>query len=231
MPLQVDFAIAVGLFITFMVILLLYLTGYMSSYTGIVSTSELRTIAYNIFNTLFGGKGVPKNWNEYNYTPVVIGLLTDLYRIPVIVSETNGTDRGNATINATISFDFNCENKAWNSTVRVLEGEEEVPSQLYNQSFCTSRYLSSSDVVFNSSFLANQKKVFFVYFSGEKTIAAANYSLVFSNPSNFSVQIFPEEKFSAVSVSKLLTLRNLTYEEIVRVLGTEYGFNVEISAD
>lgn len=228
---QIDFAMAVGMFIVFMAVLILYLTGNMSSYTGLVSSSEMRTVARNIFNILFGGKGVPKNWNEMNITPAVTGLLTDLYRIPLMVGETSGIDKGNVTINATISFDFSCENKAWNSTVRVLEGEVEIPSHLYNQTFCTSNFLNSSDITFAANFSAYQKKFFFIYFSGEKSVAPLSYSLAFSNPSDFYLKIFPEEKFSAVSASKILALRNYTYEELLRTLEPEYDFNLEVSAD
>ena len=231
MPSQVDFAIATGMFVVFIAVLFLFLTGYMGRYTGLVSTSELRTAARNIFNIFFGSKGIPENWEQYKYVPSAIGLVTDLYRIPIDVTETNGTDRSSVTVRATVSFDFSCNNKSWNSTVRVLEGGDEIPSKLYNQSFCTSNYLSSSDVLFNSSFSAYQKKFFFVYFSGDRSIAPSNYSLEFSSPSGFSVQSFPEEKLSALSGSKLIALRNLTYEEVVRVLGTDYEFNVEIGEE
>jgi len=231
MPSQIDFAIAVGLFITFIVVLFLYISGYMSTYTGLISTSELRTVAYNIYNSLFGGKGIPESWEEGNYTPVKIGLITDLYRVPIILAETNGTDRGNVTINITLSFDTKCENKTWNSTIRVYENESEIPSQLYNQSFCTASYLNRSDLVFNTSFSANQNKTFFVYFSNDKSIAPSNYSLPFTAPSNFMLQIYPEEILPVISIAKLLALRNLTYEEVVRTLGTEYKFRIEISEE
>jgi len=227
---QVDFAIAVGLFIVFVATLFLYITGYMSSYTGLISISELRTGAYNIFNVLFGGKGIPENWEDYNHTPATLGLMIDLYRIPVLVTERSGTWRNNVMINASIGFDSGCEKKAWNSTVRVLEDEDEIASQLYNQTFCVDRYLNRSDIVFNSSFSANQTKTFFIYFSGETSIADSSYSLDFTNPSDFLVQVFPEEKFSALSISKLSALRNLPYEEVLRTLGIEYKFNIEIDA-
>lgn len=231
MPSQIDFAIAVGLFITFIVILFLYLTGYMSSYVGLVSTSELRTVAYNIYNSLFGGKGIPENWEEQNYTPVKVGLITDLYRVPIVVTETNGTERDTETINISLSFDPNCEKKAWNSTVRVYENGDEITSQLYNQTFCSENYLNNSDLVFNSSFSANQTKTFFIYFSGEKSIDKPNYSLPFNISSNFTIQIYPEEKLTTISITKLKALRNLTYEEVVSTLGTEYKLRIEISEE
>ncbi|MDI6798500.1 MAG: hypothetical protein QMD12_00675 [Candidatus Aenigmarchaeota archaeon] len=228
MPSMIDFTVAVGIFIVFIAILISYLLNYLTSYSGLLTTSELRSAAYNAFIVLFGSKGIPEKWEEKNYTPVQVGLMTDLHRIPIIVTETNGTDRGDVIINVTLSFDAECENKAWNSTIRVYEGESEIPSQLYNQSFCTADYINRSDLVFNSSFSANQSKTFFVYFSNDKSIAPPNYSLPFTAQTNFTIQIYPEEVLPVISISKLLALRNLSYEEVARTLG-RYRFNIEIS--
>jgi len=229
MPLQIDFAVAVGLFLIFIGALFIYLTGYTTRHSGLISTSELRTFAYELYKLLFGSKGVPENWEKYGDTPVKIGLITELYRIPVVVKEMSGTDRGMTTISLSLSFDPRCENKTWNSTVRVYENGEEVTSQLYNQSFCFEKYVNSSDIIFSSNFLANQNKTFFVYFSGEKLVAPPNYSLSFEGSSNFTIQVFPEENLPTISISKLNKLRGLEYEEVVKTVGAEYEFNIEIS--
>lgn len=47
--------------------------------------------------------------------------------------------------------------------------------------------------------------------------------------SPITVKTYPEEIVPVVSISKLRALRNLTYEEIVRTLGTGYKFRIEIS--
>ena len=229
MPSQIDFAIAVGIFIVFIAIIFSYMANYLSSFSGLLTTSELRSIAQNIFNILFGSKGLPENWEEQNRTPVQVGLITDLYRIPIVAKETNGTERGAIIVNVSLSFDINCEKKAWNSTLRVYEGDVEIKSQAYNQTFCPEGYVNTSNIFFNSSFSASQTKTFFVYFSEEKSIAEPNYSVPFVVPENFSVWVYPEERLSMLSISKLFALRKPSYEEVVRTLGTEYKFNVEIS--
>jgi hypothetical protein len=230
MALEIDFAIALGLFFVFIVFLLSFLVNYIAGYTGLTLTSELRTTAYSIYNVLFSGKGVPQNWEELGYVPVKIGLATDLYRIPVLVTETNGTSRS-LSINTTINFDSNCEEKAWNTTVRIRdEDNSEAHFQLYNSSFCSESFLNSSDLVFNLTLSAHQSKIFFVYFSPDKSINTSVYSLGFpTGVENLTVQVLPEEKLSTISISKLKALRNLSYDEVIQTLGTEYSFNLEIS--
>jgi hypothetical protein len=228
MAIPIDFAVAVGLFLVFIAILFVYLVNYTTSYIDLTSTSELRTVVYDIFTSLFIGKGIPENWEEYNFTPVKVGLALDLYKVPILVTETNGTDRGYIILNVTIDFDANCENKTWNNTVRLYSSGE-VPMQLQNQIFCSDQYLKKADVVFNASFSANENKTFFLFYSPDKGVAAPEYSFSFPSVSNFTFVIFPEEKLSTISITKLKGLRNLTYEEVLKTLGTEYKFNLEIS--
>jgi hypothetical protein len=229
---DVDFAVAVGLFFAFISILIIYLTNYMSSYIGLTSTSELRTVAYDYFSNLFTGKGIPSNWEQYAFTPVKVGLVTDLYRIPIVVTETNGTYRSNITINVSVSFDSSCQNKTWNNSIRIYnESNYQLTSTLYNQSFCISQYISSSDVVFNLSLNPMETKKFFLYYSPEQKVISQNYSIEFPvNAANYTAVAYPEEKFSAISVSKMEALRNRTYEEVSRTLGQIYQFNVEVSS-
>jgi hypothetical protein len=229
---DVDFAVAVGTFFAFISVLIIYLTSYMSSYIGLTSTSELRTVAYDYFNGLFTGKGIPSNWEQYTFTPVKVGLTNDLYRIPIVVTETNGTFRNNITINVSVSFDPSCQNKTWNSSVRIYnESNYQFTSTLYNQSFCVSQYLNSSDIAFNLSLGPREAKKFFIYYSPDQQIISSNYTIEFPvNATNYTAVVYPEEKFTAISVSKMKSLRNRTYYEVARTLGLIYQFNVEVSS-
>lgn len=226
---QIDFAIAAGLFLTFLAVLMFYLINYLSSYFNLSIISDLRTVAFSFFNTLFGSKGLPANWESYNYTPVKVGLVTDLYRVPLIINETNGTARTNYTINVSMVFDASCLNKTWNTTVRVYdENNTEIPSRLFNQNFCSDYFVKQADVVFNLTIAASASKKYFVYFSPQKFILPSNYSFTFPTALNYTVTIYPEEKLTTVSVDKLKALRNMSYEEVVRTLGVEYKFYVEV---
>jgi hypothetical protein len=226
---QIDFVAAVGMFITFIAVLLIYMTNIIGSYQGLFVSSELKTASEDLYNNFFSGKGVPSNWEDFNMSPVKMGLVTDLYRLPLIIYEVNGTARNNNSINVSVTFDSTCDKKAWNNTVRVYDSSNNlIPLQLYNQSFCSNQFLTSADLVFNTTFSANQKKTFFVYYSDDKNVTGSNYTMSFTGAYNLTVLKYPLEKLTVVSVAKIRAMRNLTYSEIVQSVGSYYDFNVEI---
>jgi len=232
---QIDFAIAVGLFFTFIALLLVYTINYISSYTGIASTSELRTVAYNIYKVLFGSKGIPTDWQYRGYVPVKVGLVTDLYRMPVRISEANSTSRDNVTINISASMDSGCRNMSWNSSVRVYDTKNtQLAFQMYNQSFCpgAGRYLNSTDMVVNLTLAALQTKYIFIYFSPDQSIDDASYGLAYPSTAisldNITAQVMPEEKLTMISPEKMDALYNLSYDDVLRTVGRDYKFRIEI---
>lgn len=227
---QIDFAVAVGMFIIFVAVVIIYITNIIGSYQGLFINSELSTVSEDLFNTFFSGKGVPSDWEDLNVSPVKIGLVTDLYRLPVIIYETNNTLRNNVSINISVTFDSTCAKKAWNNTVRVYDSSNIlVPLKLYNQTFCSNQFLTSADLVFNATVPANQNKTFFVYYSDDKNVTGSNYTLDFTGAYNITALKYPVEKLTAISVAKMRALRNLTYSEVVQSVGSGYDFDIEIS--
>jgi len=229
---HVDFAIAAGVFLVFVGILFGYITNYLTNYQNMAMTSELRGVASDLFNTFFTGKGVPSNWDEQSFTPVKIGLINDLYRIAINVTETNGTNRDNIAINGTVNFDSTCSRNVLNNTVRLYNSSNsQVSFQLYNQTFCSSTHLKTGEIVFNLSLSASQTKFFFVYFSPEKNVTSASYSVAFPvNETNYTFQTFPIEELQTISIDRLKTLRGLDFTEVVQTLIKGYLFKVEVSS-
>jgi hypothetical protein len=224
---KIDFAVATGLFILFWGVLIVGTMNYLENYRNLATSSEMRTIAWNVYNALFASKGVPTNWQDYRYTPVKIGLITDLYRATINITETNGTSRGTITVNATINFDSGCERNIKENTVRLYDSDiTEVQFQLYNQTYCGASYLKAADLAFALALSANQAKFFYVYFSSEKYVTAAGYSVSFQNTTNYTANVYPIEELKMVSGDKLRGLRNLTVSEVMRTVG--YNFRVEV---
>ena len=177
----IDFAVAVLMFLVFFSVILILSTNYFTNISGLTRTSEFRTVAEGLYNLFFGGKGIPENWEKTSLSPVQIGLIGDLYRVPVIVRETSGYDRINEIVNVNLIFDSDCKNKSWNNTVRVFdENNNEVYSKIHNQTFCSSQFLKQARVVWETNFTANQIKKFYVYFSSDDSIIPSNYSNTFS---------------------------------------------------
>jgi hypothetical protein len=78
---------------------------------------------------------------------------------------------------------------------------------------------------------ANQNKTFFLYFSPDTGVQPPNYTIPFPiNASNYTVVVYPEEKFSSLSLTKFAALRNKTYGDVTQTLGTQYDFYLEVEA-
>jgi len=226
---QIDFAIATGLFIVFIAAIVIILLNYLTNYFNITNIADLRTVAYDTFYAVFSTSGIPSNWENTSYTPVKLGLVTNLYEVPFIVNETNGTGRTNYTINATFNFDSGCLNKAWNTTVRVYDASGNiVPSVLYNSTFCVSQYLKKADVVFNITIDANSSQKFYLFYSPQQKILANSASYSYPAALNYSIIPYAELTDKVVSVDKLLALRNLSYDQVAQVLSTNFRFYFEV---
>ena len=137
---HIDFAIAVSLFLFFFAAIIVLTTNYFSRYSVLTKTSELKPVAESLFNVLLKRKGTPENWDlNYSISPVKVGLVEDLYMIPIVVKETNGSDRINEPVTARITFDENCQNKSWNTTMRMYnESDIEINLEISNTTFSLS---------------------------------------------------------------------------------------------
>ncbi|MEM5879509.1 MAG: hypothetical protein QXU74_03395 [Candidatus Aenigmatarchaeota archaeon] len=228
---HIDFAIATGVFLIFVGILFGYVVSYLVNYRNIAEASDLRGMASDLFNTFFIGRGIPNNWEDLGFTPVKIGLMNNLYRVFINVTEKNGTQRNNITINGSVYFDSSCSRKVLNNTLRLYNlSNQEVPFQLYNQTFCGGGYLKTGEIVFNVSLQPYQSQFFLLYFSSEKSVVPPNYSLAFPvNETNYSFQTSPVQEFQMISVDKFKALKSLDYGEVLQTIPKGYVFEVEIS--
>jgi len=229
---HVDFAIAAGVFLVFVGILFGYITNYLTNYQNMAITSELRGVASDLFNIFFTGKGVPSNWNEQSFMPVKIGLMNTLYRTAINITDTSGTPRTNIAINGTIIFDSSCSRNILSNTVKLYDSNNtQVPFQLYNQSFCSGSYLMTGEIVFNLTLVASQTKIFYVYFSPEKNVTSASYSVAFPvNTVDYIFQNFPIEELQTISIDRMKALRKLNFADVTQSLVQGYTFRVEVSS-
>lgn len=228
MPSQIDFAVATGLFITFVALLVISVVNYVTNFNSLTTTSELRTVAYDFFNSLFGSKGLPTNWENSTTQPAKYGFSGNLYRTPILVSDRSGTLR-NLTINASLTLDFYCQLKAWNDSVRVYNDTKELAFQLYNQTFCNTRFVNTTDIAFNITSAANQQQIVYVYYSGDTNVQNITYNISFSNTTNVETIVFPQEIIASNLVSKVNAFRNKTLDDVIKTLSTVYKLNIRIS--
>jgi len=225
----IDFAVALGIFLAFMGVMLSYVISHYSQYSGMLKTSELRGMSLVAFNTFFKGKGVPENWEESGLVPVKIGLLNDLYKVVINLTETNGTNRGEIILNFTYQFDLPCTLKAWNTSVIIYNAtNQKVEFKLYNQTFCSENFLKTAEIVLKTSLNAYESKIFYMYFSPEKQIVSSQSDLPYSFSTNYTVEFYPQQQLEMVSVGKLKGLRGLDYNQVLQTFSQKYKFRIEV---
>jgi len=234
----VDLVVATGIFFVFVALLISFVLTYYTNFIGVLEDGELRTSAANVNNVFFGGKGVPSDWETRPDPPVRIGLLNDLYRAPILLATRNSSNFNNATLNFSFSFDPSCTNTTRESTIRVFNDTNvEHPYTLYNKTYCVAnQYLKSADFAINISLAALKPTRLYIYYSPEPglnatpygTIAFPTYPNWFGNNSNYTVLKYPAETLKMVSVSKLRALKNLTYSQIAKTLGSSTEFLLEV---
>ena len=237
----IDLVISIGLFFVFVALIMSFVLTYYSNFLGVLQDSELRTSAANVNNIFYGGKGVPEDWETRNSTPARIGLLNDMYKVPLLITVTNSTPLTNSTINFTLSLDPSCLNRTRESTIRIYnETNHEHPYTLYNKTFCVAgTFLKTADVAMNVTLPAQMPRTFHVYFSPETGINSTSYGTIAftimtnrttQNVTNYTVAQYPTETVKMISPSKLRALRNLTYSQIAQSLGGGIRFELEVDS-
>ena len=154
--------------------------------------------------------------------------------MPIVIQDLSGSNANNITVNFTVSFDNNCMNKTWDTSIRIYnESNVEHMLSFYNTTYCRtgSRYVNKTDIVFNATLPANGKKNFYVFYSDNKNINETNFTTIAFPGATPNVQIikYPPEISNAVSFSKFNALRNLSYEDLLQTFGSQYIFNIEIA--
>lgn len=180
----IDLAIAISAFILFLSFILVLSFNYFSKQPSFLKIPEYQRKAIDFFEKFFTTKGTPENWEETGVVPYEPGVLIDLYRIPVVVRETAGLTRENEPVSITVTFDEDCINTTWNTTVRVYDEDvKEIKSNISEQIFCISQYLNQSVVSWNVNLSSNQIKKFFIFSSPDEKVSSANYSISYNTTS------------------------------------------------
>ncbi len=168
---QIDFAIAVFVIITTVAFSVSYVTNYQSHTVAQTRSAELRTTLDSLQKVLFESSGLPKNWEDLNYTPIRIGLKATAYKIPLMLNETGGINRTNESVDMRINFDSGCANKAHLDTLRLYDRfMNDVALNIYNSTSCGAGFLKEASVGFRSNQTANTSSIFWLYFSNKSNI-------------------------------------------------------------
>lgn len=179
----IDFALAVSFFLFFFVVVIMFTSNYFSSFSGFTRMSEFRTISESMFRVFLESKGVPEDWDENtSIVPIKIGLMEDLYRIPILVEENMDSARTDEPVSVKIIFDEDCQNKSWNTTIRMYdEDDNEIDLEISNIVNCTpeigsGKFLNQTNITWKVNISANQIKKYWIYYSPDDEIDDPGYT-------------------------------------------------------
>ncbi len=165
---EVSFIIAVSLFLAFIALVLVSAINYFIATPESATILELRSKTNELFDVFFGRGGIVTGER----------VTTDLYRIPLILEERNGTARTNEVASLNVEFHDTCDSPvSWNNTVRVYDQNfRELPSKVSYQEFCRSQWLNTSQVTFIVNMSASEKKTVYVYAINNSNTTAPNHN-------------------------------------------------------
>ena len=180
---SVDLPIALAIFLAVFLTVVVVVVNYFSGLPSLTAVQELRQKAESVFDLLFKTQG-PQNWEQSGKIPAAPGVLIELKKIPLLVTEKVGLNRTNEPVEISIIFDDDCGNKTWNNTVRVYDYDfNETASNLTEQNFCSSQFLRNATVIFNINISAGEGKRFGIYFSDDQNIKASNNTISYNTAS------------------------------------------------
>ncbi len=166
---DVTFFVAVAIFLLFISLILVFTVNYFTRISESEKFSELRDKVKNLFDVFFGSGGII----------TAERATVNLYRIPLLLEEKNGTGRTNEIVSLSVEFDDICNKKtSWNNTIRIYDQQFiELPSKISYQEFCSSQWLNTSLVTFVVNMSANEKKRVYVYSINNSNTTAPNHTL------------------------------------------------------
>ncbi len=152
---EISFIVAIAIFLLFISFILVASINYLTRVPQSQIILELRDKNKDVFNQLFGSAP----------TSLTDRVTTNLYRVPILLSEQSGTAKTNEVVAAYINFDDECKDiTSWNNTVRVYDQKfNELQSRISYQEFCSSQWLNRSIVTFFVNMSANENKKVYVY--------------------------------------------------------------------
>ena len=166
---DVTFIVAVSILLLFISLILVTAINYFTRIPESITIIELRNKVKHFLDVFFGSGGIVTGER----------VTTDLYRIPLLLEERNGTARTNEVIGVGIEYDDVCNKKtSWNNTIRVYDQQfNELPSKISYQEFCSSQWLNNSIVTFVVDMSANEKKRVYVYSINNTNTTAPSHNI------------------------------------------------------
>lgn len=213
---QVDYVIALGIFIMAFGLIVTLTTDYYTNVTEISKIVVLRSGAIDMMDSL-GREPLPLQWTT---GPDVLGLGGSAYSFYILVNNTSPhyNNTGVTAQNLSgelVSFNYSQLSIDVNSTVIYNETGHIVP---YN--------MSGNIITFNVSVNAGEVKWFTVYYDDTSNFTARNISIQGAN--NLTEKIYPAREIAVIEYREIQKLQNAAYTSVKSSIGMKDEFSVEV---
>lgn len=214
----IEFSVASALFIIMLGVLILYSSYVISNYYRETRDYQAKYESVLVSKQLLSDEESPSS------------LVSSLYRRKVIIKNNLATQI-TGYVGIPILFDYSCEKKAFNNTIRVVDNSSNNLNFTFsNTVFCDDAgYIKSSDIRISLTLNGNEEKTLYIVYSPENLITPKEvyYSYPTDMTSSVTYKIYPEEELKTLSISKLVNMTNMTYEEIKKIANS-HDIYVEI---
>lgn len=219
---QIDYVIAIGIFIVVFGVTINYLTNYFRTVEDPIRITTLRSQALSLMNIADFGF-FPDNWTNETY-PDRIGLQSDAYRFYILVNNT----QSNLVNQSQSVVDLTNELVSFNYTYLGFSVVDYNSTAIYNETGSIVDYGRSGDTIsFAVNISANSQKWFTVYFDDDSNFTDRTKTISGSN--NLTEKIFSTEKISLIQYKKIQRLQAANYAKIKNSTGTFFDFYLNIT--
>jgi len=219
---QIDYVIAIGIFIIIFGVTINYITNYFKTVEDPIKVTTLRSEAVSLMGIADRGF-YPENWTNESY-PVRIGLQSDAHRFLILVNNT----QGNLLNQSRTVGDLTNELVSFNYSSLGVSYPDYNSTMIYNESGGVVGYSRSGDVItFSASITANSARWFTVYFDDDSNFTDRTVSISGSN--NLAEKIFPVEDISLLQFRKIQSLQNSGYERMKNSTGVFFNFYISMN--
>jgi len=219
---QIDYVVAITLFIVLFAFTISFIINYLSSTTDIVKIANLRSDAISLLK-IADQDFVPKNWtsNFINY-PSRLGLAEKMYRIEILVNNT----KQNLNDPTQDAVDLSSELITFNYTEYGLHGNFN-STIIYDENNNTIPYQRNGDLIsFVTSINANESKLFILYFDPSGNFTDFSQSVTGSD--NVNETVLQIKQLNIISFRNIQSLNNSNYTKMKESIGLENDFYVKI---
>ena len=231
---QVDFVIAIGIFILVFAFLISFLTDYFTTMKTDVTITEKRSYASSLLSDLTT-EGNPTNWEQaINFTnsttyPSKIGLSSDIYRFEILVNNSQPYLRNQSASVSDISNELITINFTQLGYVNIDFNSIIIYNEAGTQIECEVNETSKL-AKFNISINANQSKWFTVYFDDNSNFSQSAYPdfNVGSPADNLTELFYPIYKIPVIQYRKISALNNSNYTAMKNETDVKYDFNITL---